>query len=277
MAIKINEKAKKIISIVWTTIEVIVVVFLLLFSIMTIQSSSTKSKTVSLFGLSTFTVLTDSMNPEFKAGDMIFATKVDKEQQKNLKEGDIICFWARIDVNNDNVLDDVVNTHRIDYVIPIGEEYNGVSYREVAYVTKGDHNNERDALPVVASSVIAKYSFHIDNVGGWINAAKQGNRYFFIVVLPLILLFIWNGYYVIKIIIDKQKEKVLAESSNAFTEEEKQKLLEEAKKQALEELRKELQVNQQQTSVQEETNAETDIENVEEKIIEEKKEEETKE
>lgn len=275
MAIKINEKAKKIINIVWTTIEVIIVVFLLLFSIMTIQSSSTKSKTNSLFGLSAFTVLTDSMNPEFKAGDMIFATKVDENQQKNLKKGDIICYWARIDVNNDNVLDDVVNTHRIDYVIPIGEDYNGVSYREVAYVTKGDNNDEVDTYPVTASSVIAKYSFHIDNVGGWVNAAKQGNRYFFIVVLPLILLFIWNGYYVVKLIIDRQKEKVLAENSNAFTEEEKQKLLEEAKKQALEELRKELQENQQQPSVPEES---TDTGNAEEtKVEEEKKEEETKE
>lgn len=275
MAIKINEKAKKIINIVWTTIEVIIVVFLLLFSIMTIQSSSTKSKTNSLFGLSAFTVLTDSMNPEFKAGDMIFATKVDENQQKNLKKGDIICYWARIDVNNDNVLDDVVNTHRIDYVIPIGEDYNGVSYREVAYVTKGDNNDEVDTYPVTASSVIAKYSFHIDNVGGWVNAAKQGNRYFFIVVLPLILLFIWNGYYVVKLIIDRQKEKVLAENSNAFTEEEKQKLLEEAKKQALEELRKELQENQQQSSVPEES---TDTGNAEEtKVEEEKKEEETKE
>lgn len=275
MAIKINEKAKKFINIVWTTIEVIIVVFLLLFSIMTIQSSSTKSKTNSLFGLSAFTVLTDSMNPEFKAGDMIFATKVDENQQKNLKKGDIICYWARIDVNNDNVLDDVVNTHRIDYVIPIGEDYNGVSYREVAYVTKGDNNDEVDTYPVTASSVIAKYSFHIDNVGGWVNAAKQGNRYFFIVVLPLILLFIWNGYYVVKLIIDRQKEKVLAENSNAFTEEEKQKLLEEAKKQALEELRKELQENQQQPSVPEES---TDTGNAEEtKVEEEKKEEETKE
>lgn len=275
MAIKINEKAKKIINIVWTTIEVIIVVFLLLFSIMTIQSSSTKSKTNSLFGLSAFTVLTDSMNPEFKAGDMIFATKVDENQQKNLKKGDIICYWARIDVNNDNVLDDVVNTHRIDYVIPIGEDYNGVSYREVAYVTKGDNNDEVDTYPVTASSVIAKYSFHIDNVGGWVNAAKQGNRYFFIVVLPLILLFIWNGYYVVKLIIDRQKEKVLAENSNAFTEEEKQKLLEEAKRQALEELRKELQENQQQSSVPEES---TDTGNAEEtKVEEEKKEEETKE
>lgn len=275
MAIKINEKAKKIINIVWTTIEVIIVVFLLLFSIMTIQSSSTKSKTNSLFGLSAFTVLTDSMNPEFKAGDMIFATKVDENQQKNLKKGDIICYWARIDVNNDNVLDDVVNTHRIHYVIPVGEEYNGFTYREVTYVTKGDNNDEVDTLPVSSSSVIAKYSFHIDNVGGWVNAAKQGNRYFFIVVLPLILLFIWNGYYVVKLIIDRQKEKVLAENSNAFTEEEKQKLLEEAKRQALEELRKELQENQQQSSVPEES---TDTGNAEEtKVEEEKKEEETKE
>lgn len=258
---KISEKQKKILNIVFTSLEAIVVVLLMVFSIMTIQSSSNPDKTVSLFGSTSFTVLTDSMKPTFEAGDLIVAKKVSKEEAENLQKGDIICFWTQIDVDGDGHTEAVVNTHKIDMVLPIGTTYNGISYRQVAYVTKGDNNTAVDPSPVLADSVIAKYSYHIPNIGGWIYGAKQGNRYFFIIVLPLILLFIWNGYYVIRLLIQNQKEKALANSAK-LTEEDRKQLLEEAKRLALEELKKEL---HQETKEQEMKDSSVDSGNSEEK------------
>lgn len=260
MALKINEKAKKILNIVFTSLEVLVVILLLLFSIITIQSSSTKDKTSSVFGISTFTVLTDSMKPEFESGDMIFAKKLDANGKKSLNVDDVICFWDSIDVNDDGIPETVVNTHRIKQVLTVGEEYNGMSYPEIAYVTKGDNNDNYDPVPVLSSSVIAKYSFHIDNIGGWVNAAKQGNRYFFIIVLPLLVLFIWNGYYVIKLVVDRQKEKALANAS-ALSQEEKDKILEEAKRQAIEEYKKELMKNSEDANTRKELEDNSDKNN----------------
>ena len=234
MALKMSEKAKKILNIVLTSLEAVVVVVLLIFSVITISSSSTSDNVASVFGTSTFTVLTDSMEPTIKEGSLIFAKKLSEEEKYELKEEEIITFEASLDVDGDGDKELVFNTHKIYKVIPAGEMYEGMSYGTVAYVTKGDKNDLPDPYVVLPTQVVAKYSFHLEGIGDLIYSAKQGNRYFFVIVLPLILLFGLNAYYVVKIVLENQKEKALA-----INEEEKKKLLEEAKRLALEELRKE--------------------------------------
>ena len=234
MALKMSEKAKKILNIVLTSLEAVVVVVLLLFSVITISSSSTCDNVASIFGTSTFTVLTDSMEPTIKEGSLIFAKKLSEEEKYELKEEEIITFEASLDVDGDGKKELVFNTHKIYKVIPAGEMYEGMSYGTVTYVTKGDKYDDPDPYVVLPTQVVAKYSFHLEGIGDLIYSAKQGNRYFFVIVLPLILLFGLNAYYVVKIVLENQKEKALA-----INEEEKKKLLEEAKRLALEELRKE--------------------------------------
>ena len=62
---------------------------------------------------------------------------------------------------------------------------------------------------------------------------------FCVIVLPLIALFIWNGFSFVKLIFVQKKETAIEEITLQH-EEEKARILEEAKRLALEELKREM-------------------------------------
>ena len=89
----------------------------------------------------TYQVLSDSMNPVFKAGDIITLKRV--EDASTLKVGDIICYYTII--NGERVL----NIHRIVNV------YQGEGYR--FFETKGDNNDMVDPLTVHEKDIVGVY------------------------------------------------------------------------------------------------------------------------
>jgi signal peptidase len=96
-------------------------------------------------------VLTGSMEPDIKPGDLVVTRGVDASNQNNLAVGDVIVFLPYPD-------DPTVVTHRI---ISISTSTTGVSY-----VTKGDNNNAPDPWgPVAASHVRGEVVYVVPKVG----------------------------------------------------------------------------------------------------------------
>ena len=100
---------------------------------------------VRLFGLQVYTVLSGSMEPEYKVGSLIYVALEDVE---NLKIGDVITFMAT---------DKVVATHRIEKVV----NENG----KIKFLTKGDANDYIDENLVSSDNVIGTPVFTIPYLG----------------------------------------------------------------------------------------------------------------
>ena len=106
--------------------------------------------TKSLFGYRFYNVLTPSMAPFFKPGDMIFV-KLVKDPLTDVQPGDVVTFKP-------SPKSDAFLTHRVVELLPEEEK------RPPRMVTKGDHNNAEDP-PVALSAVVGVHQFTIPFFG----------------------------------------------------------------------------------------------------------------
>lgn len=248
-------KVKKIVSTSLTVAECILVVFLLIVSILTMGTTSYNSSEVAsnpITGNSLFPVLSDSMAPTFKKGDLVYGKQFSndaverKEQLYLLKgddtlgenKGDIISYWSMING------DEVIVTHRIRKVeqVNVGTDSLGNDIYDICIYTRGDaeKNEESNVISISADKIIAKYKGHIAGMGTVVYGLQSNTTLMFcVIVLPLIALFIWNGYSFIRLIFVQKKDAAIEEITMQH-EEEKAQILEEAKRLALEELKKEM-------------------------------------
>ncbi|WP_078381954.1 signal peptidase I [Sutcliffiella halmapala] len=161
-------------------ITIIVFVVIIIFSIF---MSLSNNKPLSIFGFKPLTVLSNSMVPAFKAGDVIIIREIEADL---LEQGDIISFF-----NEEQTL----ITHRITSIA----EENGERY----FYTKGDNNNTVDEDVTVASMILGKEMFNIPNIGFLSNYTKGPMGFLVFIVLPL------TGYICItvyeKMKLDKQQ------------------------------------------------------------------------
>lgn len=118
------------------------------------------------------TVLSDSMTPTFKAGDLIIEDPVSNADQ--LEVGDAITFRA-------GGSGELV-THRIVRVK--GSPTDGT----VQYRTQGDANNALDLTPVEPEQVVGLYSWRIPFAGYALQAAQSQAGMFLLFFIPGALL-----------------------------------------------------------------------------------------
>ena len=128
-----------------------------------------QSPTKSFFGFRYYTVLTDSMKPAFKTGDMVFVRLRDAD---SIQVGDIITF-------NPSSSSDAYLTHRVAEKI---DNYQGTGV--TCFRTKGDFNNTEDAFLIDESRVIGTVEFSVPALGVAVRFIQL--RWYFIV--PLIAL-----------------------------------------------------------------------------------------
>ena len=121
------------------------VVFLLAGSTMFAFSNNADK---SLFGYRFYNVLTPSMKPFFKPGDMIFVRLAEPSQ---IKEGDVVTFHP-------SSKSTAFLTHRVVGLLPADEA------QPARMVTKGDYNNAEDP-PVRLDAVIGVHVFTIPMFG----------------------------------------------------------------------------------------------------------------
>jgi signal peptidase I len=144
--VKVGEIVIKILSksiSIFLFIIIILVIAFLLYS--TFQSKKHPEKVPTIFGISPLTVLTNSMHPFIKSGDLVIIKKVTPSE---VKINDVITFKET---------ETKIITHR---VIDIKQDQG-----TVGFVTKGDNNNVKDANIVHSNHLIGSLAFKIPKAG----------------------------------------------------------------------------------------------------------------
>lgn len=104
----------------------------------------------SILGYRYYTVLTGSMEPTYKVGDMIF---VQLKGAEEINVGDVITF----NPSQDN---DAYLTHRVTEKIENYQDTGVTCFR-----TRGDNNNTEDSFLIDGSRVIGKVNFSVPALG----------------------------------------------------------------------------------------------------------------
>ncbi|WP_240373977.1 signal peptidase I [Bacillus piscicola] len=110
------------------------------------QEKANPDQVPSIFGYHPLTVLSNSMQPAFSAGDMVLTKEVDPE---TIEQGDIITYRDKRDQ---------IITHRV--IEKVTEE-------ETVFQTQGDNNNVADDYQVMPDQVMGVVDFTIPK-GGYV-------------------------------------------------------------------------------------------------------------
>lgn len=139
-----------------------------------------------------YTILTTSMTPTIKAGDIVITLK---DKNNIYKTGDPITF-----VSESNISKGVIITHRIiDTKIVDGSYF---------YYTKGDANNTADGSPVSANNVIGKVILKIPKAGFIQQFVVSKFGWLVVVVLPCLAIIVYD---IVKIFEKIMKGKIFKE------------------------------------------------------------------
>lgn len=172
-------KLHKILTIVGWVLCVLLVPILIINCTLLIKSLVNKYEVPDLGGTIPLIVLTDSMYPDIKSGDLIICKALEAE---DVEEGDVISFYDPAG-NGTSVV-----THKVIEVI---NDNGNISFR-----TKGINNNTEDRLPIPAEKVIAEYTgIRIPGAGNIAIFMQTTPGLIVCVVLPIIL---FVGYDVIR-------------------------------------------------------------------------------
>lgn len=125
-----------------------------------------------IFGHPVLTVLSGSMTPTFRPGDLVVDNPLSADQTRRLAPGDVITF--HVSGSSTELI-----THRIVAVRPKPDN-------RVAYQTKGDANNVADAELVAPSQIVATYSKKVPFAGYVLRAVRTKSVFFAVVLLPFV-------------------------------------------------------------------------------------------
>ena len=138
------ERKNRVLTILGICICAVLIPILICNIILIIKGYINPDEVPSINGYKPMMVLTDSMSPTIKSGDLIIIKEVDPD---NLNVGDIITFFDPAGNGQTTV------THTITSVIRTNDV--------LMFETKGDNNNAPDRLLVEPDAVIGVYVFRI--------------------------------------------------------------------------------------------------------------------
>ena len=121
---------------VWNVVSVILVTCVVIFAVMLMGAR--------VMGLQVFNVVSGSMSPEYRVGDLIYVKATDPDA---IQVGDVITFVLNKDL--------VVATHRVE----------AIDTENSHFITKGDANETQDAAPVHFKNLIGVPVFKIPLLG----------------------------------------------------------------------------------------------------------------
>lgn len=253
-----QQKAMTILNWVATAVCIVVIVFALVVAIFTIAGTTNDDHLMRFGDKIYLNVASDSMEPTFDTSDVIIATAFDYQKQiSELKVGQVITFKPTYEI---------FNTHRI---VRINFAEDGKTVRN--FTTRGDNSKSgdkdnstiswQDAVAqnnlgltetVAPSNVVATWGSVDENgnfvegkmlkgVGGFSNwiqdtenfGASRKTRFFCVVVLPLILLFVIYAFILVRTLVVAKLEnqrKVQSEqviTVDSLSDEEKRRLAQE--------------------------------------------------
>lgn len=168
-----TSKTKKALKITGNVLTVAVAILVVIMTVLTVFSMVfNRDGTASVFGAQAYVVQSDSMAPEFAAGDVIFSEEVNPEE---LVAGDIITFISRDSASYGQTI-----THCIRKVTT----HNG----ELAFITYGIATGVDDGTPAAASDVLGRYTFRIAGLGSFFEFLKSVPGYIVCILLPFLVI-----------------------------------------------------------------------------------------
>lgn len=225
-----NTTAKKILNIalkVVTWLLVAFTVFMMIFTVVTVTTVDRNDR--SIFGVKFYIVQTDSMSlsennkdmdVHFNAGDIVIIKNVD--DPRALQAGDIIAFMSTNSVSYGETV-----THMIREVKRTDDG------KLLGYVTYGTNTGTDDEALVEPEYVLGAYSGKLPGVGNFFAFVKSTPGYIVCILVPFLLLILYNGVNVIRLfrkykreqMADMQAEKEKLEAERAENQRMMQELL----------------------------------------------------
>ncbi len=174
--------------------SILQVAFIVILVALAALSFGTRLPFFSRMGFNFFAVTSGSMEPTLPVGSLIYAGKYKLD---SLKKEDIITFKVK-DPQSGAVS---IVTHRIEDVLKeektetlTDDEGKEKEKKIVKYefVTKGDANNAIDAFTVPSGNIIGLYQWHIPYIGFVTAFAQTGKGFLLTVILPAVVLIVWE-------------------------------------------------------------------------------------
>ena len=212
------KKTLKTISTVFVWIVVVIAVFMMVFTIISVNTFNRNDRDI--FGMRCYIVLSDSMSAtDFDAGDLVLVKEVDPT---TLQEGDIIAYQSQ---NSENYGETV--THKIRSKTT---DANG----NPGFITYGTTTGVDDETVVTYPFILGKYKVALPNVGTFFQFLKTPQGYIICILIPFLLLIIYQGLNCVKIfkmykaeqMAELQAEKDALEAQRKQSEDMMAKLLE---------------------------------------------------
>ena len=202
-----NTTAKKILNIalkVVTWLLVAFTVFMMIFTVVTVTTVDRNDR--SIFGVKFYIVQTDSMSlsennkdmdVHFNAGDIVIIKNV--EDPRALQEGDVIAFMSTNSVSYGETV-----THMIREVKKTEDG------KVLGYVTYGTNTGTDDEALVEPEYVLGAYSGKLPGVGNFFAFVKSTPGYIVCILVPFLLLILYNGVNVIRLFRKYKREQMEA-------------------------------------------------------------------
>ena len=177
------KKAWSIISTVLVWLVVIVAVFMMIFTIVSVNTFDRNDR--NLFGFRFYIVLSDSMSAtDFDAGDLVLVKEVDPT---TLEVGDIIAYQSQ---NAENYGATV--THKIRAKTT---DANG----NPGFITYGTTTGVDDESVVTYPFILGKYQAAVPKLGTFFQFLKTPQGYIVCILIPFLLLILYQGLNCVKI------------------------------------------------------------------------------
>ena len=218
-----NEKTKKLVNIgtkVTTWLLIAFTVFMMIFTVFTVTTVDRNER--SIFGVKFYIVTSNSMsksennkdmNIHFNAGDIVLIKNLSDNEKAELKAGDVIAFLSTNSVSYGETV-----THMIREV-----KYNDEG-KIVGFVTYGTNTGTNDEKVVEPEYILGQYTGKLPGVGNFFVFVKSTPGYIVCILVPFLLLILYNGVNVIRLFRQYKKEQTAAmEAERAEIAEERKK------------------------------------------------------
>lgn len=188
------KKALSIIKKVLVWLVILVAVFMMIFTIVSVRNFDRNDRDI--FGFKMFIVQTDSMKAtHFDAGDLIFVKEVDPV---TLKEGDVITYTSQNEHNYGETVTHMIRKKTID------------AEGNYGFITYGTTTGVDDETVVTFPYIAGKYVGKIPNAGHFFNFLKTPQGYIICIFVPFMLLIIYQGVNCIKLFRRYKREQTEA-------------------------------------------------------------------
>ena len=198
---------KKILNIfvkIATWILVAFTVFMMIFTIVTVTTVDKNER--SIFGYKFYIVKTDSMSlseknadldVHFNAGDIVVIKNA--QDPRSLQAGDVIAFMSTNDVSFGETV-----THMIR------EPKTTTDGKLIGYVTYGTNTGTDDEAIVEPEYILGVYAGKLPGVGNFFAFVKSTPGYIICILIPFLLLILYNGINVIRLFRQYKREQMEA-------------------------------------------------------------------